>query len=114
MPLNTKIDRQTRYIKEKEDKCLTNNQARHLHKKVESGSVFNVDILKQETDHDIDRIHDTSGKINPYCKIIVNKAERDHTILSQMEQLSILSNIFLTTYNIIDILRISVSWILEL
>ena len=36
---------------------------------------------------------DTNGKINPYCEIIVNKAERDDTIISQMQQWSILSNV---------------------
>ena len=36
---------------------------------------------------------DTSGEINPYCEIIVNKAEKNNTILSEMEQWSILSNV---------------------
>ena len=36
---------------------------------------------------------DTSGEINPYHEIVVNKAERDNTILSQMEKWSILSNV---------------------
>ena len=36
---------------------------------------------------------DTSGEINPYHKIIINKAERDNTIPPQMEQWSILSNV---------------------
>ena len=44
-------------------------------------------------DQDIDKIDDTNGKINPYHEIIVNKAERDNTILLQMEQWSILSNV---------------------
>ena len=44
-------------------------------------------------DQDVDRIDDTNGKINPYHEIIVNKAERDDTILLQMEQWSILSNV---------------------
>ena len=49
--------------------------------------------MKQEMDQDLDRLEDTSGEINPYHKIIVNKAERCDTILSQMEQWSILSNV---------------------
>ena len=94
MPLNTKIGGQTRYIKDKEDKCLTNDQARHVYKKVESGSIIHVDTnIKQEIDQDVDRIDDTSGEINPYHEIIVKNAERDNTILSQMEQWSILSNV---------------------
>ena len=75
-----------------EDRCLTNDQARHIHKKVELGSVINIDTIKQEMDQDIDRIHDTYGEINPYCEIIVNKAERGNTILLWIEQWSILSD----------------------
>ena len=41
---------QARYIKEKEDKCLTNDEARHVYKKVESGCIINVDTLKQGLD----------------------------------------------------------------
>ena len=52
-----------------------------------------MDTIKKEIDDDIDRMDDTSGEINPYCKIIVNKAERDNTILTEMEQWLILSNI---------------------
>ena len=91
MPLNTKIGEQARNIRD-EDRCLMNYQARHIYKKVESGSVVNIDTIKQEMDQDIDRIDDTNGKINPYHEIIVNKAERDNTILLQMEQWSILRN----------------------
>ena len=53
---------------------------------------MNIDTTKQEIQEDVDRLDDTKGKINPYHEIIVNKAERDDTILSQMEQWSILSN----------------------
>ena len=70
----------------------TENQARHIYKKVETGKVINIETIKQEIDLDIDKMDDTSGKINPYHKIIVYEAERDNTILSQMEQWSILSN----------------------
>ena len=41
----------------------------------------------------MDKIDDTNGKINLYHEIIVNKAERDNAIISQMEQWSILSNV---------------------
>ena len=81
MPLNTKIGGQARNIRD-EDRCLTNGQARHIYKKIESGSVINIDKIKQEIeiDQDINRIDDTNGKINPYHEIILNKAERDNTI----------------------------------
>ena len=54
--------------------------------------MINVDTIKQEMDQDIDKIDDTNGKVNPYHKITVNKAETDDTIISLMEQLSILSD----------------------
>ena len=93
MPLNTRISGQARYIKDKEAICLASDQAGHVYKKIESGRIINVDTVKQEIDQDVDKIDDPNGKINPYCKIIVNKAEVDDTIISQMEKLSILSNI---------------------
>ena len=61
-------------------------------KRQESGSMINVHTIKQEIDQDIDKIDDTNGKVNPYHKIMVNKAERQETIMSQIEQWSILSN----------------------
>ena len=70
-----------------------NDQARHVYKKTESGSIINIDTIKQEIDQDVDKIDDTNGKISPYHEIIVNKAERDDTIITQMEQWSILSNV---------------------
>ena len=57
------------------------------------GIVINVDTIKQEIDQDIDKIGDTSDKIIPYHEIIVNIVERDNTVLSQMEQWSILNNV---------------------
>ena len=95
MPLNTRISGQARYIKDKEAICLANDEARHVYKKTESGSIINIDTIKQEieTDQDVDKKDVTNGEINSYCKIIVNKAERDDTITSQMEQWSILSNV---------------------
>ena len=55
--------------------------------KIESGNVMNIDMIKQEIeiDQDLDKIDDTNGKINPFCKVIVNKVERNDTIISQME-----------------------------
>ena len=79
MPVNTKIDRQGRYIKGKEAICLMNDQASHFYKKIEPGSLINTDIIKQEIDQDIDKI-DINGKINQYHDFIVNKA--DGTIIS--------------------------------
>ena len=39
------------------------------------------------------KLDDTSGDINPYRELIVNNVEKIGTVLSQMEQWSILSNV---------------------
>ena len=52
-----------------------NDQAGHVYTKTESGNLINVDTIKQEIDQDVDKRDNTNGEINPYCKIIVNKAE---------------------------------------
>ena len=69
-------------------------QARHVYKKVESGSIINTDTLQQvmEQERKLSRMDDTSRDINPYKEIIVNKAEKIEPILTQMEQWSVLSN----------------------
>ena len=41
-----------------------NDQARHIYKKTESGNMINVDTIKQEIDHDVDKRDDTNGEIN--------------------------------------------------
>ena len=92
MPLKTKITGQARDIKDKETICLTNDQARHVYKKIESGSVTNVDTIRQNIDQVVDKRDDANGEIKPYHEIIVNKVERHGTIISQMEEWSIVSN----------------------
>ena len=51
--------------------------------------------MKQEIDQDwgLNRLDYTSRDINPYRELIVNNAEKTDTILSQLEQWSILSTI---------------------
>ena len=79
----------------REKKYLTEEQARHIYKKVELGNATNIRILKQEIDQEreLNRQDDTSGDTKPYRELIVNNAEKVGTILSQMEQWPILSNI---------------------
>ena len=51
--------------------------------------------MKEEMDPDIelDRMEDNSGDENPYRELIVNNAGKVGSMLSQMEQWSILSNV---------------------
>ena len=46
-----------------------------------------------EQEQELNKLDDTSGDINPYRELIVNNMEKVETVLSQMEQWSILSNI---------------------
>ena len=53
MPLTKKggpvrHDKSVRYIPDKEQRCLTEDQARHVYKKVETDKVINVETMKQE------------------------------------------------------------------
>ena len=92
LPLNRKIGGQARYIKDKEAICPTEDQAKHIYKKVESENIVNIDAIKQEIEVDkLDKIDDNSGKINLYHKIITNQVERDDAIISQMEHWWMLS-----------------------
>ena len=72
------------------------DQARHINKNIESGNIINVNALKQEIEQDweLNSLHDTSRDINSHRELIVNNAEKIETILSQMEQWLILSNVF--------------------
>ena len=95
MPLNANIGGKLRSLPIHERNFLTEDQARHVYKKVESGNIININTLKQEIDKDqeLNRLDDTSGVINPYRELIVNNAEKVETFLSQMEQWSMLSNV---------------------
>ena len=41
-----------KYAKDKEIICLTNDQARHIYKKVKLEGIVNVDAFKQEIEED--------------------------------------------------------------
>ena len=79
MALSTNIGGQVNGNKSKDNQYLTESQARHVYKKVESGSIVNVDTLwqeiEQERERELCRIDDTSRDVNPYKELIVNNAE---------------------------------------
>ena len=45
-----------------------------------------------EQERQLNRLDDTSGKTNPYEELIVNTTEKIESLMTQMEQWSILSN----------------------
>ena len=48
LPLNIKIGGQVKCVKDKENICLTMQQARYIYKKVELEGILNIDTIKQE------------------------------------------------------------------
>ena len=88
LPLNLKIGGLVRYIKGKENICLTPDQAKHIYEKVEQESMVNVEIMKQEIEDDrLDKDNiDNKEEVNPYHNIIINEFDRENIIASQMGQ----------------------------
>ena len=74
---------------------LTRDQTKHIYKKVETGEIINMDTIQQEIEQkkQLGGIDDTSRQTNPYKELIVNNAENIEPLMTQMEQLSILSNV---------------------
>ena len=73
MPLKSKIDGLAKYVKHKENICLTTDQAIYIHKKVEQEGIVNVETIKQEIEKD--RLNkndiDNEEEVNPYHNIII-------------------------------------------
>ena len=78
LPLDSKIGGQVRSAKPNIGQFLTREQANYIHKMVETGEMINIDVIEQEIkqEEQLNRIDDTSGETNPYCKVIVNNAEK--------------------------------------
>ena len=95
LPLNAKIGGPVKSIKDKENICLTMEQARYIYKKVKQKGIVNIDVIKQEMEEEKLRKNniDDEEEVNPYHNIIINNIDRENVITSQMEQWSILSNV---------------------
>ena len=104
---------------------LTRDQTRYIYiyKKVETGEVINMDTVQQEIEQEkqLNRIDDDNGEINPYRELIVNNAERTESLMTQMEQWSIFSNVLNYvqhskfnsmnhTLNIMQLIGIKLGW----
>ena len=81
MPLDNKKVRLVRNVKDREVICLTEEQRRHIYKKVELGSEINIGTMKQEIDNDeLTRTKtNEEEEINPYQKVVFNNVCRDKT-----------------------------------
>ena len=81
----------------KKQRCLTENQARHVYEKVEMDKVINVETMKQEIEDDKitrNRLNqkDTT-ETNPYQMVILNNMYKDNIKAEQMRHWSILSDL---------------------
>ena len=74
---------------------LTREQMKYIYRKVETGEIINTDTIEQEMEQEeqLSKMDDTNGETNPYQELVVNNAEKIETLMMQMEQWSILSNI---------------------
>ena len=95
LPLDSRIGGQSRDGHPTVGQYLTRDQARHIYKKVETGEIINVDMVKHEIEQEkqLSRMDDDSGEVNPYRELMVNNAEKIEMQKTQMEQWSILSNL---------------------
>ena len=96
LPLDPNIGDQIKYNSSHVGQFLTRKQASYVYKKTESGEIINVDTIQQEIEQEeqLNKIDDMSGDADPYRELIVNNAEKIEPLMTQMEQWSILSNIF--------------------
>ena len=86
MPLTEKggagrHDKGVRYIPDKEQRFLTEDQARHVYKKVEMDKVINIETMKQEIEDDKmtrNRLNEEdTTETNLYQKVILNNVHKD-------------------------------------
>ena len=95
LPPDSKIGGQINYNRPSVGQFLTREQTSYVYKKIESSEIINVDTMQQEIEQEelLNKIDDTSGNTNPYKELIVNNVEKLEPLITQMEQLSILSNV---------------------
>ena len=72
----------------KDGNCLTSQQTDFIYRKVELGSLINMESIREKIDleGELDKIDDNSGDENLYRELIVNNLYKIENALSQMEQ----------------------------
>ena len=95
LPLDSRTGGQGRDDSPTVGQFLTREQTRYIYRKVETGKIINTDTIEQEIEQEkqLSKIDDTDGETNPYQELIVNNAEKVETLMTQIEQWSILSNV---------------------
>ena len=95
LPLDSRIGGQGGNDRPNVGQFLTREQVKYIYRKVETGEIINTETIEQgmEQEEQLSKIDDTNGETNPYQELVVNNAEKIETLMTQMEQWSILSNI---------------------
>ena len=101
MPLTKKAgpvrhNKDVRYIPDKEQKCLTEDQGRHVYIEVAMDKIINIEIMKLEIeDAKMTRNKSDEGEttnVNSYQAVILNKVYKDDNKTEHMIHWSILSD----------------------
>ena len=74
LPFDSETGGKVKYIKNKDVICLTEDQTRYLHKKVEQGSSLNTETETRNRTRKISRSKNKENKENenPYQKVVLN------------------------------------------
>ena len=90
-------DKSIRYTPDKEQRCLMEDQSRHVYKMVETEKVINVETMKQEIEDDKmtrNRLNEEdTTETNPYEMVILNKVYKGDIKTEQMIHWSILNDL---------------------
>ena len=72
LPLDSRIGGQSRDGHATVGQYLTRDQARHIYKKVETGEIINVDMVKHEIEQEkqLSRMDDDSGEVHSYRELM--------------------------------------------
>ena len=95
LPLDSRIGGQGGNDRPSVGQFLTREQMKYIYRKVETGEKINTETIEQEMEQEeqLNKIDHTNGETNPYQELGVNNAEKIETLMVQMEQWSILSNV---------------------
>ena len=85
------------YIPDRENKCLTKSQAKHIYEMIEMNEPINVHAMNQGIKDDSkvrvrSKEEETDSDLNPYQMAILNKGPKDDTKTEQMINWSIFSD----------------------
>ena len=106
LPLDSRIGRQGGNYRPNVGQFLPREQMKYIYRKVETVEIINTETIEQEMEQEeqLSKIDDTNGETNPYQELVVNNTEKIETLMTQMEQWSVLSNI-LNYYNTVDFIQ---------